>query len=225
MVSAFSGERRAARAAVRDARSGAGPTLEGFEPGSHPGAAATFTLFGEVLTTGLLMALVALPVVTLPIALASGIRHLRRFIAAEDSRVAFFWADVRAGLLRSLGIGISVTILALVLAADIELANSGALPGGAIIVVVGWVGLLVLTVALLVAAGEWEPKRGWRAAFRAVPRIVRADVVGALYVAATAVFVGVVTWMLAPLVIAGLGCSALAVVAIPARRIPERRTR
>ena len=33
-----------------------------------------------------------------------------------------------------------------------------------------------------------------------------------------AVLVGVVTWMLAPLLIAGLGCAAFAVVAVPARR-------
>ncbi|MFT4259338.1 hypothetical protein [Microbacterium sp.] len=224
-MSVFSGERRAARAAVREARSGAGPTLDGAEPGPHPGAAATFGLFGEVLTTGLLMALVALPVVTLPIALAAGIRHLRRFVSAEDSRAAFFWVDVRAGLIRSLGVGVPVALIAAALAVDIVLANTGELPGGQVIAVVGWGGLLVLAVALLIAAGEWEPERGWRAAIRAVPRIASSDVVGALYLAATAVFVGVVTWMLVPLVIAGLGCAALAVVAVPARRVPERRIR
>jgi hypothetical protein len=224
-MSIFSGERRAERAAVRDACSGAGPTRAGAEPGPNPGATAKFGLFGEVLTVGLMMTLVALPVVTLPIALAAGIRHLRRFVAAEDSRATFFWADVRAGLLRSLVVGVPVALIATVLTIDIMLAGTGALPGGQIIGVVGWVGLLVVAVAVLIAAGEWEPEIGWRAAIRAVPQIALADVVGTLYLAATAVFAGVVTWMLAPLLIAGLGCAALAVIAVPERRIPERRTR
>lgn len=224
-MSIFSGERRAARAAVRDARSGAGPTRDGVEPGPNPGATAKFGLFGEVLTVGLLMTIVALPVVTLPIALAAGIRHLRRFIAADDSRSALFWEDVRAGLLRSLAVGVPVALIAAVLTIDIVLAGTGALPGGQVIGVVGWAGLIVLAVALLMAAGAWEPETGWRVAIRSVPQVALADKVGALYLVATAVFVGVVTWMLAPVVIAGLGCAALAVVAVPERRIPERRIR
>lgn len=224
-MSILSGERRAARAAARDARSGAGPTRDGAEPGPNPGAAAKFGLFGEVLTVGLMMTLVALPVVTLPIALAAGIRHLRRFVAAEDSRSTLFWADVRAGLLCSLGVGVPAAILAAVLTIDILLAGTGALPGGQVIAVVGWAGLVLLAVALLIAAGEWEPETGWRTAIRAVPQVAIADPVGTLYLAATAVFVGVVTWMLVPVVIAGLGCAALAVVAVPERRIPERRMR
>ena len=46
---------------------------------------------------------------------------------------------------------------------------------------------------------------------------VRLDVPGALYLAATAAFVVIVTWALVPLVIPALGCAALAVVAVPER--------
>ena len=53
---------------------------------------------------------------------------------------------------------------------------------------------------------------------RTVPAAIRADVAGAGYIAAAAIFTGVVTWALAPLFIAGIGCAALAVVAVPARR-------
>jgi hypothetical protein len=122
-------------------------------------------------------------------------------------------------------VGVPVALIATVLTIDILLAGTGALPGGQMIGVVGWAGLLVVAVALLIAAGEWEPEIGWRAAVRTVPQIALADIVGTLYLAATAVFAGVVTWMLAPLLIAGLGCAALAVIAVPERRIPERRTR
>ncbi|WP_372967771.1 hypothetical protein [Microbacterium sp.] len=214
----MSEERRARRAATREARSGAGPTVSGVEPGVNPGASAKFGLFGEVLTIGLMMTVVALGVVTLPIALAAGIRHLRRFVAAEDSRAGLFWEDVRAGILPSLVVGVPAAVIAAVLTIDIVVAGSGALPGGQAIAVVGWAGLLVLCVALLAAAGAWSPALGWIGAVRAVPSIVRADAAGAAYLAAAAVFTGVVTWALAPLFIAGIGCAALAVVAVPARR-------
>jgi hypothetical protein len=210
--------RRGNRAAAREARSGAGPVGEDFVVGPNPGAKAKFGLFGEVLTIGLLITLVALPVVTLPIALAAGIRQLRRFVAAEDSRSALFWDDVRAGILPSLVVGVSAALIAAVLTVDVLLARSGALPGGEIVGVVGWAGLAVLAVWVLLAAGAWSPQTGWPAAVRSVPGIVRADAVGALYIAATAVFVGVVTWALIPLFIPAIGCAALAVIAVPVRR-------
>jgi hypothetical protein len=213
-----SGRRSQARAAAREARSGAGPTAAGFDPGPNPRATAKLGLFGEVLTIGLLITLVALPIVTLPIALAAGIRQLRRFASAEDSRAALFWEDVRSGILPSLVVGVPAALVAAVLALDVVLARSGALPGGQIVGVVGWSGLAALAVGVLLAAGAWSPQTGWPAAVRAVPGIVRADAVGALYIAATAVFVGVVTWALTPLFIPAIGCAALAVVAVPARR-------
>ena len=140
-MSVISAGRKAHRAAKREARSGAGPTVAGIEPGVNPGATAKFGLFGEVLTIGLMMTVVALGVVTLPIALAAGIRHLRRFVAAEDSRASFFWDDVRVGILPSLIIGVPAALIATVLTIDVVLAGSGVLPGGDVIAVIGWAGL------------------------------------------------------------------------------------
>lgn len=210
--------RSQARAAAREARSGAGPVAEGYDPGPNPGATARFGLFGETLTIGLLVTLVSLGVVTLPIALAAGIRHLRRFVAADDSRIALFWQDVRAGILPSLAVGVPAALAAGVLILDVRLAGTGALPGGELIAVVGWAGLLVLATAVLVTAGAWNPGTGWVEAARAIPGIVRADAAGAAYLAAAAVFVGMASWALAPLFIPAIGCAALAVVAVPARR-------
>ena len=53
-MSVISGDRREHRAAKREARSGAGPTVAGIEPGVNPGATAKFGLFGEVLTLSLI---------------------------------------------------------------------------------------------------------------------------------------------------------------------------
>ncbi|HWU29690.1 MAG TPA: hypothetical protein VN041_11460, partial [Microbacterium sp.] len=92
------------------------------------------------------------------------------------------------------------------------------LPGGEVVGVVGWAGLVVLATGVLVVAGNWSPSTRWTDAVRAVPDTVRADAAGTLYLAATAVFVGVVTWALVPLFIPAIGCAALAVVAVPSRR-------
>ncbi|MBD7957685.1 hypothetical protein H9651_08535 [Microbacterium sp. Sa4CUA7] len=210
--------RRAERAAHRAELSGAGPVREERAPAPFPGASARFALFGEVLLTGLLVTVVGLLVVTLPAGLAAGIRHMRRHVAAEDSRLQLFWADVRRALLPGAVVGAVALAATLVLLLDIDLARSGMLPGGPVIEVVGWVGLAVVALVLLSAAGAWTPESGWRAALRAVPGGVVADPAGALYLVATAGFVGVATWALVPLFLPAVGCAALAVVAIPVRR-------
>ncbi|MGM7671734.1 hypothetical protein [Microbacterium sp. A93] len=210
--------RREERAARRAALSGSGPTRGDAQPARFPGAGAKFALFGEVLLTGLLITIVSVLVLTLPAALAAGVRHLRRFIAAEDSRLSLFWVDVKRAILPGLPLGLGATLLALVLLLDIDLARSGFLPGGSMIEVVGWVGLAAGALALLTAAGAWTPELGWRGALRAIPSVVGADIVGACYLVAAAVFVVATTWALAPLFVPAIGCAALAVVAIPERR-------
>ncbi|MFE4727690.1 DUF624 domain-containing protein [Microbacterium sp. NPDC056736] len=211
-------DRRELRAARRADATGSGPTLEEREPARFPGAKGAFALFGEVLLTGLLVTAGGLLVITLPAALAAGIRHLRRYVNAEQSHVRTFWQDWRAALPGGVVVGVIGALLAVVLTLDIDLANSGALPGGPAVAVVGWAGLVVGATALLVAAGAWTPERGWRGAVRGIPSAVTGDPVATVYLAAAAVLVAVVTWMLAPLLIAGLGCAAFAVVAVPARR-------
>ena len=211
-------DRRAERAAVRADRSGSGPVLEERPSARFPGAAAKFALFGEVLMVGLLVVLVGVLVVTLPVALAAGIRHLGRYIAAEDSRLALFWRDVRAGLAGGSLLGLIVVVVAAVLAVDIVLARSGMLPGGVVVEAVGWTGLAALAVGLLIAAGAWDPQTGWRNAVRSVPSIVRDDIRGLVFYIAAVALVVILTWMLPPLLPAAIGCAVLAVVAVPQRR-------
>jgi hypothetical protein len=170
---------------------------------------------------GLLITLLSLPLLTLPIALAAGIRHLRRYLHAEDSRLVHFWRDLRAGVLPGLVVGIVALMLSVLLLLDIDLARSGLLPGGMLISVIGWAGLAVVAVAVLSAAGRWSPETGWKRALASVPASVRDDPRGTLFLVAAAGLVVFLTWILAPLIIPALGCAALAVVAIPER--PHRR--
>jgi hypothetical protein len=209
--------RASERAARRAERSGSGPVRSDAPPARFPGATSAFGLLGEVLLVGVLVALVSIPVVTLPAALAAGVRHLRRFLKAEHSPLGLFWSDVRAGLLGGIGVGAASVVLVLVLLLDIDLAGSGVLPGGAVVAAVGWLGLAALALALFAAAGLWTPQRGWLGALRLVPGTVAADPVGAAYLVAAGVFAVVVTWQLLPLIVPALGCVALAIVAVPER--------
>ncbi len=211
-------DRRQLRAARRADASGSGPTLGERAPARFPGVKGGFALFGEVLVTGLLVTVAGIAIITLPAALAAGIRHLRRYVNADASHARLFWQDFVKALPGGLVVGLATLVLTALLALDIDLANSGFLPGGAAIAIVGWAGLAVVAGALLASAGAWTPQLGWRAAVRGVPATVVSDLRGALLLAATAGFVGVAAWMLVPLVIPALGCAALAVVAIPERR-------
>ena len=183
-----------------------------------PGVTGGFALFGEVLMVGLLITAGGILLVTLPAALAAGVRHLRRYLNAEGSPQRQFWLDYLKALPGGLVVGVVGLGLVGLLILDIDLANSGALPGGTVIALVGWVGLAAVAVTLLAAAGAWTPEEGWRPAVRGVPASLAADVTGVLFLIATAGFVCVVTWVLVPLVIPALGCAALAVIAIPERR-------
>ncbi|NQX28043.1 hypothetical protein HQQ81_11895 [Microbacteriaceae bacterium VKM Ac-2854] len=209
--------RRAAKAARRAAVSGSGPTPGGSEVGRNPGAIGAFGLFGEVLYLGILVTLAGLAVITLPAALAAATQHLRRYIAAEESGIRLLGRDFVRALPGGLAVGAGGVVVAALLAADIVVAGSGALPGGTVIAAVGWIGLVVLGVALLAAARGWTAVNGWRAALSDVPQQLKNDPVGTLYLAAAVGFVGVLTWMLPPLLIPALGCAALAAVAIPER--------
>lgn len=217
--------RTADRAARRAEVSGSGPVRSGAPPARFPGATSAFGLLGEVLLVGILVFVVSLAVVTLPAALVAGVRHLRRFLRAEDSSLTWFWRDVRDAMPGGLVVGLIVGLAAAILALDITLASTGSLPGGPLIGVVGWAGLAVLVLVLFTVAGRWRPEVGWRGALREVPRVLRNDLAGAAYLLATAAFAVIVTWQLLPLIVPALGCVALAIVAVPERPRRPRRPR
>lgn len=183
-----------------------------------PGAANRFALFGEVLWVGILVVACSLPIITAPAALAAGIRHLRRFLAAEASGVGLFLLDVRRALAGGLVIAAVAVIAALLLVLDVSLATGGALPGGPLVGIVGVAGLVALGLGMLITAAGWSPATGWRSAVRTAPARIAADVPGALYLVAALALTAVVTWQLLPLIVPGVGCLVFAVVAVGERR-------
>jgi len=207
--------RRREQQARRDSAAGIGPAGE--EPTRLAGATNRFALFGEVLVVGALVTVASIPLVTVPLALALGSRHLRRYVRAEDTSASAVLAELRRGLLPSLVVGLVVVLLTALLVLDLALAVDRVLPGAEVVLVLGVLGALALALAVLTGASRWDPATGWRAALRAVPAAVRDDPGGAVYLLVAAAFVGVVTWQLPPLVLPGLGLLVFAMVAVPER--------
>jgi hypothetical protein len=188
-----------------------------------PGAADRFALLAEVLFTGLIVAIVSLGIVTIPLALAVGVRHLRRFVLAEATGLALVWADVRAGFVRVLPVGAGVALAGLVLGADLVLISSGVLPGGVAVAVVCTALLAAIAVVVLVAATDWEPGARWGALVRSAARRSVRDVRGSALLAGGLLMTVVSAWQLAPLVVPALGCLVFAALAV--RLSHEARTR
>lgn len=209
---------RQARAARRADLTGSGPTRDERAMSRFPGATGAFALFGEVLLIGLIVTALSVFVVTLPLAIAVGSRHLRRYLHAEGSGWRPLVADVRDGLWRSLPVGLGVVLFAGVLAIDYALVVDGLVPGAPVVGVLGVLAAAAAATALVCAARVWTPEGGWGTAFRDVPVQWRRDPAGAAFVLAAVVFVLVVAWQLPPLVVPGLGCLVFAAVAAPERR-------
>lgn len=184
-----------------------------------PGAAQRFALFGEVLWIGALMALVCLPVITWPAAVAAGAAHLRRFLSAEATPASEFFRDAVRALPGALGVGAATTALAAVVGLDLVLLSTGGLPGGvpvaALVAAIG-VAALVLTV---IAASLWSPGTPWWALLRISPRVARADLSGTAYTVAALGLAATIVWQFLPLVIPVFGLLAFALVAVGERRM------
>jgi hypothetical protein len=180
-------------------------------------ASGGFALLGEVLLTGVIIALLALPVVTLPAALAAGIRHLRRFVNDEGSRFSAVWRDARDAAAG--GIAVAITALFGTAAALFAIGLAAADPTavGTAMAIVGRLGLGVVATAVVMAAATWTPDGGWLRAVRSLRDRLDADPVAALYLFVAVVLAAVLTWQFLLLLIPSLGVVAFAAVAVESR--------
>lgn len=184
-----------------------------------PGAAQRFALFGEVLWVGVLMAVVCIPIVTWPAAVAAGAAHLRRFLNAEATPVSLFLGDVRAAAPGAIVPGAATVILAAVAVVDVVLVTAGVIPGGLVVAVVATAAAAVAVIATVLAASVWSRGVSWRMLLAVAPRIARADLSGTAYIVIALALAAVIAWQFLPLVIPALGVLAFALVAIGERRL------
>lgn len=175
-----------------------------------------FGVFAECLLTGVWVALAALPLVTLPAALAAGSRHLARHVGHEPATLRLFAADFRRAVRRGWLAGAACWAAAAVLAVDVAAARAG-VPGAPLAGAAGAAGLLGLAVVVLRAAAHWAPGASWRVLLRAAARRTVRDPVGSCLLLCGPVVVGLSGWLTLPLAAPALGVAVAAALAVERR--------
>ncbi|MFD0147781.1 hypothetical protein ACFVID_00175 [Streptomyces sp. NPDC127132] len=175
---------------------------------------AGFGVFAECLLVGVWIAVAALPLVTLPAALAAGASHLRRWTGDERAGLRIFAADLRAALRgggRSTGIAYAAA-LALV-AADLALVRALPVPGGRATGALAILAALSLTVTVLRAATAWRPGLRWRALLGPAARRTLRDPAGSLLIVCGLAVIAASAWFSAPLALPAVGILVASTVA------------
>nr|WP_206324952.1 MULTISPECIES: hypothetical protein [unclassified Streptomyces] len=169
--------------------------------------------------TGVWIAVAALPLVTLPAALAAAAGHLRRTIEGEETGLRGYAGELRAAL-RGGGWAVGPAywaVLALVWA-DLALVRALPVPGGRAAGALAILAALWATVTVLRAATAWRPGAAWRALLPGAWRRSLRDPAGSLLVVCGLAVVAASAWFSAPLALPALGLLVAGTLAA------ERRT-
>jgi hypothetical protein len=175
-----------------------------------------FALFGEVVITGILVAALALPVVTALPALATGTAHLRRHLTGESVGLADALRDFVAACRALWPAALAFVGVALLLLWNLSLAQAGVVPGSDAVLVVSVLLLIAWAVVLLRAATAW-PADSPAALLRAATQRTFRDPAGSVLLAFACGMCGLFVWMLLPLALIAGGLLALAAVAVDLR--------
>lgn len=178
-----------------------------------------FALFAECLLTGVWFALAAVPVVTVPAALAAASRHVAAYAAGDPTGWGVFWSEFRVAWRESWRVGLISVGAALLLALNLVVLAQEGVPGRpgfalASLIVAG----LAVTVLLRAAAG-WEPGDRWRSLWSRALAETRDDVSGTGILLGGVAVLAACTWALWLLVVPMSGCLVGAAVAVRRRRI------
>lgn len=182
-----------------------------------------FALFSECLLTGVWFALAALPVVTIPAALAAASRHLAAHTDGEPASWGAFWSDFRVAWRTSWRVGLAMIAAALLLGLNLLVLAQEGVPGRpgfalATLIVAG------LAAAVLLRAGAaWAPGARWRDLFAGAVTESRTDLSGTGILLGGVVVLVVCVWALWLLVVPMSGCLVGAAVAVRRRRIAREK--
>ncbi|HZL03450.1 MAG TPA: hypothetical protein VFC48_10035 [Cellulomonas sp.] len=178
---------------------------------------ARFGLFGEVLTVGLAVSVLSLPVITVLPAMAAGAEHLRQHVEARPDSLGDLWQAFVAACRGVWLVALGAFALFGLLVLNIELAGTVALPGATGVTVASAVLAAALSVVLLRAAAAWELGARWTDVVRTSARRARTDLFGSFMLVVALGLCAVMVWMLFALAVVVPGLMVLAVVAIERR--------
>jgi hypothetical protein len=174
-------------------------------------------LFGEVVITGAVVAVLSVPVVTALPALAAGTAHLRRHLTGESVRVADLLRDFRAAWRVLWPAGLAAAGVALLLLWNLSLAQADVIPGSGGVLAVALLLLALLPVLMLRTAVVWRPERALPDLLREAADATRHDLAGSVLLLVACGMALMFVWMLPPLVLLTGGLLALAAVAVDLR--------
>lgn len=217
-------QRARLQAERRAAALGSGPAAPGFQVPRFPGATNRFALFGEIMLVGFIATVLALPLITLPLALAVSARHLRRYLRGESSGIRALWDDLKAGFGGGLLVGLGMLVLLAAATVSLLIAPTDLTGFGTVMTVVAWIVIAATAVVVLMLTGDWEPVTGWQGTVRRIGNRFEADPLAAFYLLFAAALVVVCFWQLGPLVIPALGVAVFLVVVLRERREPPTAT-
>lgn len=199
---------------ARNDRSWAARRARSAKNTAQGGTYSKFATFGEILLVGVVIALCAIPLVTLVPALTAGVRHLDRTISGK----ANYWSQFRSEFVAALKTGWIVSVLILVAGfitgLNLWAVQTGVLPLGGLVAVVTIVVFTALAVWVLRACGLWAPGQTWKQTLNLSLDNAIADLSGTAYLAAALLMVAAMVWMLSALVIVIFGLLAFASLSV-----------
>jgi hypothetical protein len=187
-----------------------------------------FALLAECLLTGVWLVLAAVPVVTLPAALAAAARHVAAHVDGEATGWGGFWADVRTAWRESWRAGLAVAGAGLLLASNLVVLAQEGVPGRPGFALATFLVAGLAATVLLRAGAAWAPGERWRSLFTGALQETRDDVSGTGILLGGVAVLAACAWALWLLVVPMSGCLVGAAVAVrrrrAAREAEERRS-
>jgi hypothetical protein len=178
-----------------------------------------FALLAECLLTGVWLILAALPVVTVPAALAAASRHVAAYVDGESTGWGGFWADFRTAWRSSWRTGLALVGAGLLLALNLLVLAQEGVPGRPGFALATFIVAGLAVTVLLRAAAAWAPGARWRSLLAGALEETRGDASGtAILLGGVAVLVAC-AWALWLLVVPMSGCLVGAAVAVRRRRL------
>jgi len=184
----------------------------------RPAFGEGFALLAECLLTGVWLVLAAVPVVTVPAALAAAARHVAAHVDGEATGWVGFWADFRTAWGESWRAGLAVVGAGLVLAANLLVLAQEAVPGRPGVALATFLVAGLGVTVLLRAGAAWAPGARWRSLFAGAVQETRDDVSGTGILLGGVAVLAACAWALWLLVVPMSGCLVGAAVAVRRRR-------
>jgi len=178
---------------------------------SSLGSTRGLPLFAEAVYAGAVVCVIGVAVVTVPLGIWVGARHIRRFLRSERSGLAEMGADIKRGFRALTALGSVLLVAVCASAMSAFLAGVAEVPGARLIALANGIVIFVEVVTATVMASAWLPGVSWKSAVTrlAVPKLLRS----CLWCGIAVICTLFMAWQLLPLLIAGAGLISLAAAA------------